>query len=88
MKTVTAFRTQEGKNEIFKAYDEFLQGWGFLYEEIFIDTRYGKTYILAGGDKKAGTSVILRDRTSKKGFHFYCCILWNIRRNGNGKAIC
>lgn len=59
MKTVTAFRTQEGKNEIFRAYDEFLQGWGFPYEEISIDTRYGKTYLLAGGDKNNPPLLLL-----------------------------
>lgn len=41
MEEKTAYKTQEGKNEIFKAYDAFFEKWLSPYEEISADTRYG-----------------------------------------------
>ncbi|MBU5439561.1 alpha/beta hydrolase [Tissierella sp. MSJ-40] len=59
MKTQIAFKTQAGKNEIMKAYDSFLQKWVSPCKEIYTDTRYGKTHIIASGEKSAPPLILL-----------------------------
>ncbi len=41
-----------------EAYDAFLQKWVSPYEEIYADTRYGRTYIIASGEKKHSDAYI------------------------------
>lgn len=59
MKIRVAFKTQEGKKEILQAYDSFMQKWVSPYEELYIDTGYGKTYIIASGEKGNPPLILL-----------------------------
>jgi NAD-specific glutamate dehydrogenase len=42
----TVFKLKEGKNEIMKSYDKFLQNFGLSYEKFYINTSYGNTFII------------------------------------------
>ncbi|WP_017210355.1 alpha/beta fold hydrolase [Clostridium beijerinckii] len=52
------FKTNEGKNDVIKFYDKFLQKLALSYEKFYVDTRYGKTFIIASGEK-SNTPLIL-----------------------------
>jgi hypothetical protein len=76
MKINTAFKTKEGKNDIFKVYDSFLKNWASPYEKIHAETRYGKSYIIASGDKSNPPLILLH------GTGMNCFISCSIRGKG------
>ncbi|OCA98646.1 hypothetical protein [Clostridium beijerinckii] len=45
------FKTEEGKNDVIKFYDQFLQKLPLSYEKFYVNTRYGKMFIIASGEK-------------------------------------
>lgn len=53
------FKTNEGKNDVIKSYDRFLQKWALSYEKFYVNTRYGKTFIIAGGEKSNPPLILL-----------------------------
>lgn len=53
------FKTQEGKNDVMKHYDLFLEKWALSYEKLYIDTKYGKTFIIASGEKSNPPLILL-----------------------------
>jgi pimeloyl-ACP methyl ester carboxylesterase len=53
------FKTQEGKNEVIKCYDEFLQKLALTYEKFYVNTRHGKTFIIASGEKSNQPLILL-----------------------------
>lgn len=55
----SAFKTEEGKNEIRKVYDKVLERWFAPNEKFLVNTRAGDTFILATGDKKAPPILLL-----------------------------
>ncbi|MDJ0305920.1 MAG: hypothetical protein OKX56_08425 [Dehalobacter sp.] len=59
MKNRMAFRTPEGKKEVLRIYDALLEQWSTQYEMIHLTTRYGKTFVLAGGDPNAPPLILL-----------------------------
>ncbi len=54
-----AFKTEEGKREVFKAYESLAKSTGLNYEEINIQTKYGNTYIMAMGEKDLPVLLLL-----------------------------
>ncbi len=54
-----AYKTQERKQEVYKAYDSFLNKIRIPYEEIYVDTRFGKAYVIAYGEKDLPVLVLL-----------------------------
>lgn len=54
-----AFKSEEGKKEIFKYYELLLTKGSLEYEELFIDTNYGKTFIIAMGKKELPPLILL-----------------------------
>ncbi|WMJ81576.1 alpha/beta hydrolase [Clostridium sp. MB40-C1] len=58
MRKNSVFKTQEGKNDVIKHYDLFLEKWAVSYEKFYLNTRYGKTFIIASG-KKSNPPIIL-----------------------------
>lgn len=48
-----AFKSQTGKNVVLKLYDSLLERWPMPNEKLYVDTRYGKTFVIATGDKHA-----------------------------------
>ncbi|MDF1493929.1 alpha/beta fold hydrolase [Caproiciproducens sp. CPB-2] len=59
MKNTFAFKTAEGRNAIYKQYDAFLSNMRITYEEINVDTRFGKAFVIAAGKKDAPVLVLL-----------------------------
>ncbi len=52
MKDSRVFKSDEGRDKILSFYRKILSQVEFEYEERFIDTSYGKTYLLTAGDKR------------------------------------
>ncbi|WDV46509.1 alpha/beta hydrolase [Clostridiaceae bacterium M8S5] len=44
------FKSNEGKKAIIKHYETTMELWPLPYEEEYINTRYGKTYVVKSGD--------------------------------------
>ncbi len=59
MTNTFAFKTTEGKNNVYKAYDAFLANMGIPHEELNIDTRFGKAFVIAAGEKVAPVLILL-----------------------------
>jgi pimeloyl-ACP methyl ester carboxylesterase len=59
MKTKLAFKSQEGKAAVLKFYDSFLELWMTPNEKFHVNTRYGSTFIIASGEKKAPPMILL-----------------------------
>lgn len=59
MTNTVAFKTTEGKNAVYKAYDAFLGYMRIPHEEVNVDTRFGKAFVIAAGKKDAPVLVLL-----------------------------
>lgn len=59
MQTKPAFKSREGKAAVLKFYDSLLEQWPVPNEKLYVDTRYGKTFIIAKGEKDAPPLVLL-----------------------------
>ncbi|KPU43565.1 carboxylesterase YbfK [Oxobacter pfennigii] len=59
MKINRAFKSQEGKAEVIKFYDSFLQHWVSPNEKFYVNTRHGSTFVIASGDKEAPPLILL-----------------------------
>lgn len=59
MTNIFAFKTTEGRNAVYKAYDAFLGNMRIPHEEVNIDTRFGKAFAIAAGKKDASVLVLL-----------------------------
>jgi len=57
--TKTAFRTAEGKNAVYQAYDAFLGRMRIPHELVHVDTRFGKAFAIAAGNKNAPVLMLL-----------------------------
>ena len=55
----SVFKTKEGKNDVIKCYDEFLQKLALSYEKFHVNTGYGKTFIIASGEKSNPPLILL-----------------------------
>lgn len=49
----TIYRNPEGKKKLLEIYDKMKNGIETKFESTYIETRFGKTHILVGGDKNA-----------------------------------
>ena len=58
-KVQAAFKSQEGKNEIIKYYEGLLKNWSFPHEEFYVDTGYGKTFVIASGKEEFPPIILL-----------------------------
>ncbi|MBN1646539.1 MAG: alpha/beta hydrolase [Spirochaetales bacterium] len=52
------FKNDEGEKEYFALYRKCLKNWPIPYEEQFIDTSFGKTYIIVTGNKKGRPAIL------------------------------
>lgn len=59
MNAKQAFKSGEGKAKILEIYDSVLERWYSPNEKVYVDTRYGKTFIIASGDKDAPPLILL-----------------------------
>ena len=58
-KIQVAFKSEEGKKEIFKYYELLLTKVDSAYEEIKVNTSYGDTYLIAMGEKNLPPLILL-----------------------------
>lgn len=54
-----AFKSEEGKREVFKYYEFLLKKAEKKYEEIVVETSYGDTYIIAMGEENLPPLILL-----------------------------
>lgn len=54
-----AFKSEEGKKEIFKYYELLLTKGSLKHEELVVNTSYGETFILAMGNKDLPPLILL-----------------------------
>lgn len=54
-----AFKSQEGKTDVLKSYDSLLERWILPNEKLYVNTRYGSTFIIATGEKQAPPLILL-----------------------------
>lgn len=54
-----AFKSPAGKAEILKAYDSVMERWPSPNEKLYVDTRYGSTFVIANGAKDAPPLILL-----------------------------
>ena len=59
MNNKLAFKSEEGKKEVLKYYDSFLEHWPAGNEKFYVNTRYGSTFIIASGQKEAPPLLLL-----------------------------
>ena len=59
MTNTFAFRTTEGKNAVYKAYDTFLGNMRTPHEQVNVYTRFGKAFAIAAGKKDAPILILL-----------------------------
>lgn len=59
MEAKLAFKSREGKDTVLKFYDSLLEQWPMPNEKIYLDTRYGSTFIIATGEKDAPPLILL-----------------------------
>jgi len=59
MVTNYAFKSREGKAEVLKAYDAVMERWPAPNEKMYVDTRYGSTFVMANGAKDAPPLILL-----------------------------
>lgn len=59
MTNTFAFKTTEGKNAVYKAYDAFLGNMRIHHEEVNVNTRFGKAFVIAAGKKDAPILILL-----------------------------
>jgi pimeloyl-ACP methyl ester carboxylesterase len=52
------FRTEETRAELMAIYDEGLRHWPVPFETFFVNTRYGRTHVIASGDPAAPPLVM------------------------------
>ncbi|AQR94489.1 carboxylesterase YbfK [Clostridium saccharoperbutylacetonicum] len=55
----SVFKTEAGRKAVIKLYDEFLQKLALSYEKFYVNTRYGKTFIIASGEKSNLPLILL-----------------------------
>ncbi len=63
MVTKSFFKSIDGEQTALAYYDAALARWPVPYEELTIDTRHGKTYITASGDRQAPPMILLHGST-------------------------
>jgi hypothetical protein len=59
MPHTSAFKTVEGQNAVFNAYDAFLGRMRIPHERVHVDTRFGKAFAIATGEKEAPVLILL-----------------------------
>lgn len=59
MKNTFAFKTAEGQNAVYKVYNTFLGNMKIPHEEIKVNTRFGKAFVIAAGMKDAPVLLLL-----------------------------
>jgi len=70
MKSKPIYKSEQGRQDIIKGYKAYLSGLPVKYEEKYIDTGYGKTYVLEAGSRKKPAVLLLHGSTSNSSMWF------------------
>lgn len=70
MKQKPIFKSEQGRHKIIEAYNRFLSGLNAEYKQRFIDTSYGKTYVLEAGSRDNHTLILLHGSVSNSAMWF------------------
>ncbi|NVM34434.1 MAG: alpha/beta fold hydrolase [Candidatus Lokiarchaeota archaeon] len=68
MKEKTIYRSAEGKTKILTLYDEIISRLGIEHEDIYLETRYGSTHVLAIGPKEGPPMIFFHGGNSLNPF--------------------
>jgi len=69
-KNYKVFKSEEGRREILSHYSRLLGTVGFTYRERYVDTSFGKTYILEAGDPEKPPVVLIHGSCSNSAAWF------------------
>lgn len=69
-KDIKVFKTEEGRRKILSYYSKLLGSVNFAYQERYVDTRFGKTYILEAGDPEKPAIVLIHGSCSSSAMWF------------------
>jgi hypothetical protein len=56
------FVSEENRAKLMTLYDEGLQCWPVPFETFFVDTRYGRTHVIASGDPASPQLVLIHPK--------------------------
>lgn len=70
MKQKPIFKSEQGRQKILEGYNGFLSGLNTEYEQRFVDTKYGKTYVLEAGSIDNPTVILLHGSVSNSAMWF------------------
>lgn len=76
MTATTIYKTPEGRTKIHKGYDQILAQWSHKFEQIFVDTNEGKTFVIASGPLEAPPLVLLHGSLSNALTWLGDALLW------------
>lgn len=69
-KDCKVFKSEEGRRKILSHYSGLLGAVGFSYRERYVDTAFGKTYVLEAGDPKKPAVVLIHGSCSNSAAWF------------------
>jgi hypothetical protein len=52
------FRTEENRDELVAIFDRRLAAWPVPFDAFFVNTRYGKTHVIASGARRSPPLVL------------------------------
>jgi pimeloyl-ACP methyl ester carboxylesterase len=58
-KVTSIYKSPEIRARFMELYDQKMREWPVPYEDIYLDTRYGKVHVVASGDKQAPPMLLL-----------------------------
>lgn len=70
MKQKPIFKTEQARQKIIDVYNGSLGGLNVEYEQKFVDTSYGKTYVLEAGSRSNSTVILLHGSVSNSAMWF------------------
>lgn len=59
MSTKSIYKSELGKEDIIKYYDEILEKHSYNNKQYYVNTRYGKTFVIESGEKTAEPIILL-----------------------------
>ncbi len=59
MKKEKIFKSVQGKKDIIQNYDNHLKEWTVVYKDEYLQTKYGKTYVIKSGDSSLPPLILL-----------------------------
>jgi len=69
-KDFKVFKTDEGRRKILSYYSKLLESVHFAYQERYVDTKFGKTYILEAGDPEKPAVILIHGSCSSSAMWF------------------